>query len=224
MRRGLTIVPAFLLLGLSVLGGDQVTQLKEPSLSDDRFGSRIAPIFLLTRPDIQTDLRLDAGQISAARLESAQLWQRAAGLRGRPRADVLAARQAIDEEMTQWLIGHLAAAQLERLRQIDLQWEGASAMLTRPVVGEYMKLSPDQRRAIALYLRERDQRRAHGALVPEEEVLLVRKAFAVLSEDQKAQWNRLLGAPCKFSVKSRLASLPRDRSVSDVSRPGFAGR
>src|SRR5262249_47877802 len=109
-------------------GDARVARSSEPL--DDRLGARIMPLLLLTRHDVQVDLGLNSELVSAATRASVELYRKALGLRGRTGPAVLAARRAIDEEQTNWLNAHLTApGQLQRLSQIELQWEGPSAMI-----------------------------------------------------------------------------------------------
>src|SRR5205823_5796757 len=146
MRHGLTGAPAGLVLLLTLLGAGPDVPTNEVTVLDERFGIRTAPILLLARPDVQLDLRLDPQQVSGAKRTIAQLVERVLSLKNQAGPPVLAGRQAIDEDMARWLSRNLQPGQLERLRQIDLQWEGALA-ISRPVVAESLKLTVEQRLA-----------------------------------------------------------------------------
>ena len=58
MRQGSTVATALIVLGLTVAGFTPIARSGEPL--DDRLGIRTVPIFLLTRSDVQADLKLDA--------------------------------------------------------------------------------------------------------------------------------------------------------------------
>src|SRR4051812_7930482 len=135
-------------------------------LPDSRVGVRTAPLLLLSRPDVQVDLRLEPGQVSDAQRMIDDLTKRAASLRGKSGAAVLAERRAIDEAQVDWLSKSLTGNQLIRLRQIELQWEGASAMLSRPTVAEYLKLSSDQRQALVQMISERNAQHSRRSASP----------------------------------------------------------
>ena len=67
--------------------------------------------------------------------------------------------------MSQWLITNLSPEQLDRLDQIDLQWEGPAAMLTRPFYDESLSLTREQREKLTSCLTEGEERiepRGHG--------------------------------------------------------------
>ena len=91
-----------------------------------------------------------------------ELTKRAAALRGKSGAAVMAERRAIDEAQVDWLAKNLTGNQLIRLRQIELQWEGASAMLSRPTVADYLKLTPEQRQTLVRMISERNAQRSAG--------------------------------------------------------------
>ena len=134
-------------------------------LPDNRFGVRTAPLLLLSRPDVQVDLRLRAFPDPG----NAEHDQRAHASRAYPArqdsaAAVVAERRAIDQAQLEWLSNNLTGNQLERLRQIELQWEGVPAMLSRPMVAGYLKLTSEQEQTLARIITERNRLRADGAV------------------------------------------------------------
>jgi hypothetical protein len=211
MRHGSTVALAALAWALAVTGAGPDAASDEVTVLDDRFGHRIAPILLLARPDVQQDLKLDAHQILGARTAIARLIERGLLLKKQSGPPVLAGRKAIDDEMASWLARYLKSEQRDRLHQVALQWEGPSAMVDRPLVAEYLSLSADQRSSIARVLAERDNRRAQHGLTPEARERFAAQAMAVLSHEQREQWDRLLGPPCRFSVGG--ASTPDARNA-----------
>ncbi len=220
MRHGSTVVAVLIGMGLTVAGFTRIARSDEPF--DNRLGKRIAPIVLLCRSEVQADLKLTPAQISDGRVAAAALYYKALRLRGKTEAGVVAARRVIDEEQSQWLSTHLTPEQLSRLGQIDLQWEGASAMISRPVVAEDLDLTPDQRDQVARYIAEGEKRRATAAWTYDEHVDLARKAISVLSEKQKRLWIHVLGPACHFAIAARPA-VPADqppRAVPPSPRPG----
>ena len=174
----------------------------EWTLPDTRLGIRTAPLLLLSRPDVQADLRLEPGQVTDAQRTIDELTRRAAAVRGKSGAAVVAERRAIDEAQVDWLSKNLTGNQLIRLRQIELQWEGASAMLSRPTVAEYLKLTPEQRQTLVQMISERNAQHSRGAASPKDLSVMNQKAQAVLSVSQKELWDNLLGSPCKFALSS----------------------
>jgi hypothetical protein len=188
---------------------------EEWALPDTRMGIRTAPLLLLSRPDIQADLRLEPVQISGAQTAINELTQRAVALRGKTGAAVIAGRRAIDEAQADWLAKNLSGNQLARLRQIELQWEGASAMLSRPTVAEYLKLTPEQRQILVRAVSERNSRRASSRLAQQDERVLNQRAQAVLSKVQQDLWSNLLGTPCRFAM-SNASQRSRDEATQQA--------
>src|SRR5262249_50678097 len=192
----------------------------EVTVLDERFGIRTAPILLLARPDVQRDLQLDPAQVSGAKRTIARLIEMALNVKTKSGPAVLAERPAIDGGMANRLRQTLKAGQLERLRQIDLQWEGGPA-ISRPVVAEYLKLTDAQRLAVGrLLAAQREAWRAHGRLTPSDREHLSRQALAVLSPAQGELWARLLGPPCPFSIGGPSGGSSRNPAdVGGFSRP-----
>lgn len=212
MRQGSTITPAGLALALALtLLGAAVGRTAPPAdvvaVTDERFGQPIAPIFLLARPDVQGDLQLNQRQIAGARDLAGRLVERLLALKTKSGQAAMSEKRDIDETMATWLRRELAPVQLERLDQISLQWEGASA-LRRPTVVEFLALAQPQRRQIEQRLADRDRRHAAGALPPAELDRINREALAVLTPLQKQQWESLLGPPCRFFI-----GRPADRAA-----------
>jgi hypothetical protein len=121
--------------------------------------------------------------------------------------------------MTRWLDRHLSDRQFQRLSQIDLQWEGNSAMISRPMVAEYLNLTPEQRRDLARFVSDRDTKRSRGTLTPTDEQTFSRQVLAILSEVQRDRWSRLLGPPCPFSIRSN-----KSMAGNPASRRGFSSQ
>ena len=170
------------------------------SLPDGRFGTRTAPILLLSRPDVRADLSLDAKQTAEAEQVMAALHAKAAALKGKEGGEVKAARNRIDAEGQRWLKAHLTEPQYSRLHQIDLQWEGPSALISRPVLTSRLQLTKPQiealRNAVGRRNRERDPAKHDHAI----EANLERMSQAILTEPQQEQWKQLLGEPFKLRV------------------------
>jgi hypothetical protein len=155
---------------------------------------------LLSRTDVQADLRLEPGQIAGVHAVINELTQRALAVRGKSGPTVVAERRAIDEAQADWLAKNLTGNQVNRLRQIELQWEGAAAMLSRPTVAEYLRLTSEQRQILARAISERNTQRSRGKLTPTDEQVLSRRAQSVLSKTQQDLWSSLLGSPCRFAL------------------------
>jgi hypothetical protein len=174
----------------------------EWSLPDTRLGIRTAPLLLLSRPDVQADLRLEPVQITGIHDTINELTRRALALRGKTGVAVIAERRAIDEAQADWLARNLSGNQLARLRQIELQWEGARAMLSRPTVAEYLKLTPEQRQALVRTITQGNLQRSRGASAPQAEQAMSDAARSVLSKIQQDLWANLLGTPCRFAMST----------------------
>jgi hypothetical protein len=168
----------------------------EEPLPDDRLGTRIAPLLLLTRPDVQADLGLTPEQVVAASKAVESLYLQAGALRGKPDApDVVAARRAIDQAQTDWIQTQLSVEQQTRLLQVDLQWEGPAALLSRPIVAEALGLDSSQRRALAeAVIRARRVTPATGPRA-EDARHLAESALSILTDEQQARWRAMLGRP-----------------------------
>ncbi len=213
MRQGqgptiLTIM--YCLIGLHSAGQSMATAA-EWSLPDTRLGIRTAPLLLLSRPDVQVDLRLEPVQISGIHDTINELTRRALALRGKTGPAVMTERRAIDEAQAEWLARNLSGNQLARLRQIELQWEGARAMLSRPTVAEYLKLTPDQRQALVRSITQANLQRGRGASAAQDAQAVNDAVRSVLSKIQQELWANLLGAPCRFAMSS---DAPRTRDAA----------
>jgi hypothetical protein len=203
MRHGSTIVPAGLVLAAALLGaggGQQGPPADWVALTNERFGMPIAPIYLLQRPDVQRDLQLSQRQVAGARELVGRLVDRLLNLKHKARPDAIKAEQReIDEQMATWLRRELSREQLDRLTQINLQWEGASA-LRLEAIAEFLGLGEGQRLKVGHLLAERNQRWIKGTLKPGEWDQFSREALDVLTPPQKEQWANLLGPPCGFTI------------------------
>ncbi len=193
------------LLGILWMGCGEAARLHAQNppagawcLPDTRLGIRTAPLLLLSRPDVQVDLRLERAQILGTQNTINELTRRALTLRGKTGPAVVAERRAIDEAQLEWLSSNLTGNQLERLRQIELQWEGVPAMLSRPMVAGYLKLSSEQQQTLARIIAERNRLRAQGRSAPQTDQDFRQKALSVLSSSQQELWANLLGTPFRF--------------------------
>jgi hypothetical protein len=167
----------------------------EPEYPTSRLGIRTAPLLLLSRPDVRADLELSAEQGASAERQMAKLYVRAAEIKGKTGAEVLAVRRQIDEAQQRWIEAKLTEDQQKRLLQIDLQWEGPSVLVTRPLVAESLKLSKAQRTTLAKAVEERNRMRAQGRNRPADERTLAELCLSTLTAEQKAQWKEMLGRP-----------------------------
>lgn len=203
MRHGSTIVPAGLVLAATLLGvgrGQDAPPADWAAMTDGRFGMPVAPIYLLLRPDVQRDLQLNPRQVAGAQDLVGRLVDRLLNLKHKAgQAAIKAEQREIDEQMAAWFRHELSEAQLERLTQINLQWENASA-LRLSAVAEFLALGEGQRLKIHHLLAERDQRWIKKTLKPGEFDRFSREAIGLLTLHQKEQWENLLGPPCRFTI------------------------
>jgi hypothetical protein len=211
MRHGWTAVPALVVVGVGLLHCTGLARGDEPL--DDRLGIRTAPIFLLTRSDIQSDLKIDPKLAAACRHVATGIRHKASALKGAKFPAIVAARRSIDEEMSQWLITNLSPQQLERLEQVELQWEGPAAMLTHPFYAESLSLTREQRERLTGFLTEARAYRAQGRWTYDDHHELTRKALIVLSEQQRHLWVQILGEPCQFKIGVKV-TVPAPRVTS----------
>jgi hypothetical protein len=172
---------------------------EEVFVGDSHLGVFTAPILLLTRADVQADIELSPQKLIEARQAIAALRNRATT------AKEESERRQIDHDMTEWLKGHLSPQQFDRLHQIDLQWEGIRAVVRRPIVTEYVRLTDAQKATLRTIVTEHIQARGTQPPTLEDHLALDRKGLAVLSAPQQAQWQRLLGAPCRFAISTHPA-------------------
>lgn len=185
------------------------------SLPDGRMGIRTAPLLLLTRADVQSDLELGAAQVAAVHKTIDELSERAAALRGKTGAEVVAERRAIDDAQARWLTTNLSELQLNRLSQIDLQWEGSSALVSRPVVADMLKLSSAQVRQLTQLFADRHGRLLKDGFNPVEEAALRRQSLAILTNPQLQAWNGMLGERCAF-VTAAASEPPADPAATQA--------
>jgi hypothetical protein len=157
-------------------------------------------LLLLSRPDVQSELHLDQSQVLGAYNMINDLTRRALALRGKTGTAVIAERRAIDQAEVEWLGKNLSGNQLQRLRQIELQWEGASAILSRPTIADHLRLSVDQRQALARAISERNAIRSRPSEGAESQSAFNQKTETVLSKEQQEIWLSLLGTPVRFKV------------------------
>jgi hypothetical protein len=163
----------------------------EPECPLSRLGMRTAPLVLLTRADVRADVGLTPEQTEAAARTFKHLQARAAELRGKSGREIVSARRAIDEAQERWVETELKPEQGARLKQIELQWEGAAALITRPTLADSLGLSPEQRAELSKALEE--VRRHKGETEHAEAHALAQKSLAVLTPEQRARWKAMLG-------------------------------
>jgi hypothetical protein len=183
------------LIGLGLLLSPALAGPGSWSLPDESRGTRVAPLFLLSRAEIREDLGLTADVSQQVEKEIEDLFTKAMALRGKTGPDAVAQRQLVDEGQKTWLKDHLAPDQVDRLAQIDLRWEGPAAIATRPSIASSLYLSDEQKAALKKATAERnaqrDKTKDHHAV----EQQFAQRVMSVLSEGQKQSWERMLGRP-----------------------------
>ncbi len=178
------------------------------ALTDERFGIRTPPILLLSRPDVRADLGLTPKQTEDAQVEIANLYVRAAALKGQTGPSAVAARKQVDDAQRLWFEGHLSPEQLNRLVQVDLQWEGPSALLSRPMVSDALSLSAEQRVALKQAIAARDAARVRGSSRDAAEHALALQTLKILTADQKGHWRAMLGKRFVPQIATALPAAP----------------
>jgi hypothetical protein len=156
-------------------------------------------LLLLSRPDVQQDLHLSQSQAADAEQAIRDLYIRAATLRGKTGPPAVEGRKAIDEAQRAWFVANLSEEQQQRLVQVDLQWEGPTSLLSRPVVSDTLGLTPGQKTALAKAVGARDAARARGVYTRADEQALARQVLSVLTATQKERWRAMLGRPFAFT-------------------------
>lgn len=169
------------------------------TLPDWSQGFRVAPILLLSRDDVRTELRLKPDQVADAARVIADARHKAASLSGRSDEGIVDLRRAVDEEQRVWLETKLTEDQVERLSQIDLRWEGVAAIATRPAIAEALSLANDQKAALNRALAERDAQRAKPADRERNPAAVenhfLERIWATLNDGQRKRWEKMLGRP-----------------------------
>ncbi|MFO0907619.1 MAG: hypothetical protein U0794_04530 [Isosphaeraceae bacterium] len=179
-----------------------------PVLPDDRLGIRTAPLLLLSRGDVRADLQLNEQQAASAVKMIAELHARALALRARPMNDpaVAQGRKAVDDAQVHWIGTNLSTAQRDRLLQIDLQWEGPTAVVSRPLVAETLELTPEQRATIGTAVKEHLTARASGKATRADVRTLTQTVLNTLTPAQRERWKAMLGR--EFVLQSAAANPP----------------
>ena len=154
----------------------------------------------MLRPDVEADLKFSPEQVAECHRAARVFQIKASRLIGRKDPAVVAARREIDEELTNWLTEHLSPEQLGRFEQVDLQWEGAAAMLNRPFLDNALKLTPEQKKQVSDFLAQSRLERSQRVWTYDDHINLTRKAIAVLNDSQRSLWIRLLGPKCQFAI------------------------
>ncbi|WP_406696411.1 hypothetical protein V5E97_36010 [Singulisphaera sp. Ch08] len=198
MRQGTTAVVSALLMSMAFTHSP--CHAGTEALPDSRLGVRTAPLLLLSRSDVQADLQLSRTQVDDAKVAISELSAKAIGVRGLKGEKAIAERRAIDDQQRQWIETRLSETQRKRLVQIDLQWEGPTALVSRPAVAELLELSPEQVTTLKKAVEESIRRRGQEESTSHFESELARQTLATLSEAQKLRWKAMLGQPIQLQL------------------------
>jgi hypothetical protein len=161
-------------------------------------------LLLLSRSDVRADVGLDAEQTADAERTLEKLYLQAEALKGKSGTEAVAGRRAIDQAMEQWLRNRLSEPQQKRLLEIDLQWEGPSALISRPVLADHLRLTPEQRTRLSAAVAECNRRRQGGTHWLECERTLFQQTRELLTPEQLGSWKAMLGPP----FQRQLAATP----------------
>jgi hypothetical protein len=202
MSQGMRPFPAarlLLLLATVTALAPSPSRAGPPPLTDDRRWIGTAPLLLLSRPDVRAEIGLDATQAADADRTLDELYQQALALKGRQGQEELNRKRAIDEAGELWLQNKLSEAQRKRFSQLDLQWEGASALIKRPVLVDHLHLTAEQHARLSEAIVTRNRNRAAGADLWECERQLLEQARAILTPEQSRRWFAMLGPRFAFT-------------------------
>lgn len=170
-------------------------------LPDQHLGRHTAPLLILSRPEVQADLKLEAKHIDELDQTISDLYFQAQAIKGRRDPEAVAIRRAIDESHRKWLESHLTEAQRSRLVQLDLQWEGPAALHTRPLVADSLRITESQKSKLTSAYSDRERKRAiAGRDSHADDLAFAEAVLSVLDEDQKGRWKSMLGHPCHFKT------------------------
>jgi hypothetical protein len=178
------------------------------------------PLFLVFRDKVQKELKVsdEQKQKLAKRLQiivqdAKQFFDMLPGKKADERDKAVHTyRQNVTEKLAAFLEGLLKNEQLHRLRQLELQQEGAFALLIRPDLGKELKITDEQRKqfmAVALELQMKTEPLLKDAQTggnPQEigpKIMKIRQEHAdrieaILSNAQKKQWREIRGQPLEF--------------------------
>ena len=191
----------------------QVPEVVRKVLAENLHGS-----FLVFRGKVQEDLKLTAERkekleqhLQELLPDAMQFFQKIDGLQGEEREKELNAyRPKVQEKLEAVLNEALKEDQRKRLRQLELQREGALALWHGDVkIGKDLKITDEQRQQFMVVVQDMQKKiaplinEAQSGGNPEEirpKVLKIRqehesKIEALLTDTQKKQWNELLGKP-----------------------------
>jgi hypothetical protein len=189
------------------------------------FGPRMGGLFLLRIPEVQQELKMTQPQIQKLDAKQQEVMEEMRnamqevggpqGLQGMSPEDRNKLMQKMQSIQQKAIADVLDAQQQKRFHQIELQSQGAMALM-RPEIASELKLSSDQQtkmRQIVQAGMEEQRKLAQGVdfrnMTDEERQKLFfqsraiqkstnEKLLAVLTEAQRKQWAAMIGPPFKF--------------------------
>ncbi len=187
----------------------------------------ISSVTLAQQKSVQDELKLSADQLEKLKQVATKMRESfgdrtAGGDREAARKKFAEAAQAAEKDMN----GILSAEQSKRLKEITLQQVGPTA-LARPELAKEVGLTDDQTAKIkeitdAAGTEARAQFQGGGAGGDREEARKKREAarketndkvLAVLKDDQKKAWEKLVGEPFKGEIQPFGGNRPRNKTA-----------
>lgn len=185
-------------------------------------------VTLVQQKSVQDELKLSEEQIEKLKQVGAKMRESfggggGGGDREEARKKFEEARQAAEKDMN----GILSADQSKRLKEITLQQTGPLA-LARPEVAKEVGLSDDQQAKVkeitdAFMSEMRGQFQAGGGGGGDREEARKKmatlrkdtgdKVLAVLKDDQKKAWEKLVGEPFKGEIQPFGGNRPRNKTA-----------
>lgn len=192
--------------------GDAAQEIPEEARR--QFINALGGAFLVFRDKVLDELKVSDDQKKKLRQrlpdvvkETMDHFQKIEGLKPQEREkEHQAYRQKAQEKLAAFLKETLKEDQLKRLRQVELQQEGAFA-LGRPDIGKELKITDEQRKQFMAVVEEMQKKieplikEAQSGGNPQEimpKVMKIRKEHegkieALLTDAQKKQWQEMLG-------------------------------
>jgi hypothetical protein len=204
-----------------------VLVLAQTGIGQQRRGGRGGPGgggigFLLTNESVQKELKLEPEQVDKIKDAVAKIREKHADdrqklqdLQGEERrTEAQKLNQTINKETTAAVSGILKPEQTKRLKQIQLQTQGTQAF-SSPEVQQALNLTTEQKEKIKTIsddtqkeMRELRGGGGGGGRANFEKIAALRKEAndkvqAVLTDEQKAKWKELTGAPFQLQMGGR---------------------
>ena len=207
--RRLKVAPSLSVVALTLVFAATLfhasTSLAGWVLPDLQIGRNTVPLLLLSRPEVQADLKLSVEASAELDRVIYEIYAKAQSVKGRRDPEAVAARRGVDEAQRVWLERNLTDVQRARLSQLALQWEGPAALQSRTLVADALSLSPDQRRKLATAVADRESKRSiAGRESRADDTALAETVLSLLNDEQQTRWKAMLGPACHF----RLATNP----------------